>query len=119
MIELLTANFIYVFYRVAVSANIVKIVNKYFNYYIAVLIMAQFSFAYDYLVFINYFSNDANYTLLELIKSDISYTVRVLVTWWGIKKLWEYIGNYWVAVLIGAQITFICDYFIFADLFAN
>ena len=115
MIELLTANAIYVFYRLAVSANIVKFVNKYFNYYVAVLIMAQFSFTYDYFVFINYFTTDAKFAIIDLIKSDVTYTLRVLVTWWLIKKMWDVIGNYWVAVFIGAQITFICDYFIFAD----
>ena len=48
--------------------------------------------------------------------SDILYTLRVVAAWWLIKQIWDWIGNYWVAVFIGAEITFICDYFIFADL---
>lgn len=116
MIELLTANFIYVFYRLAVSAPVVKFVNKYFTYYIAVIIMAQLSFTYDYFVFGNYFTNTKEFAIIDLLKSDILYTVRVIAAWWLIKQIWDRLGNYWVAVFIGAQITFICDYFIFADL---
>ena len=114
--ELLLTNFIYVFYRLAISAPLVKFVNKYFTYYIAVLIMAQLSFAYDYFVFGNYFTNAKEFVIIDVIKSDILYTMRVIAAWWLIKQIWDRIGNYWVAVLIGAQITFICDYFIFADL---
>lgn len=114
--ELLLTNFIYVFYRLAISAPLVKFVNKYFTYYIAVLIMAQLSFAYDYFIFNNYFTNAREFDIIELIKSDLLYTLRVVAAWWLIKKIWDYIGNYWVAVFIGAEITFICDYFIFADL---
>jgi hypothetical protein len=116
MTELLVTNIIYVFYRLAISAPLVKFVNKYFTYYVAVIIMAQLSFAYDYFVFENYFTNGKEFVILELIKSDILYTLRVIAAWWLIKQIWDRIGNYWVAVFIGAEITFICDYFIFADL---
>ena len=116
MIELLTTNIIYVFYRLAISAPLVEFVNKYFSYYIAVLIMAQLSFTYDYFVFDNYFTNAKEFVIIDVIKSDILYTLRVLAAWWLIKQIWDWIGNYWVAVFIGAEITFVCDYFIFADL---
>lgn len=116
MIDLLIANTIYVFYRLAISAPLVKFVNKYVTYYVAVIIMAQLSFCYDYFIFDNYFTNDQKFDILALLKSDFLYTLRVIAAWWLIKRIWDWIGNYWVAVFIGAEITFIADYFIFADL---
>lgn len=117
LIDLLAINIVYVAYRLIVSAHIVKFVNKYVPYYVAVLIMAQVSFAYDAGLFSIFWSVNELPALTEIIKSDIMYTLRVLAAWWLIKKIWDKIGNYWVAVFIGAEITFILDYFIFAELF--
>ena len=115
--SLLLINITYVAYRLLVSAHIVKFVNKYVPYYVAVLIMAQLSFAYDGGLFAIFWSVDELPSLIEIIKSDILYTLRVLAAWWLIKKIWDKIGNYWIAVFIGAEITFVLDYFIFAELF--
>lgn len=78
--------------------------------------MAQFSFTYDYFLFNNYFTTVTEFDIIDLIKSDVFYTMRVLAAWWLIKQIWDAVGNYWLAVFIGAEITFICDYYIFADL---
>ena len=48
MIELLLINATYVAYRLIVTAHVVKFFNRYVNYYVAVLLAAQISFAYDY-----------------------------------------------------------------------
>ena len=58
MIELATANFIYVLYRLAVSGPLVKFTTRYLPYYVAVFIMAQLSFIYDNFIFYNYFEAD-------------------------------------------------------------
>lgn len=79
--------------------------------------MAQLSFAYDTFVFGYYFSATELPGILDYIKSDILYTLRVLAAWWLIKQIWNLSKNYWVAVFIGAEITFICDFFIFRNLF--
>ena len=80
--------------------------------------MAQLSFAYDTFVFGYYFNAVALPSLLDYLQHDVLYTLRVLAAWWVIRKLWQWIGNYWIAVFIGAELTFICDYFIFGNLFA-
>jgi hypothetical protein len=115
--ELLLTNIIYVAYRLIISAPIVKFLNKHFVYYVAVFIMAQLSFTYDTFVFGYYFNAESIPPLFELIKSDILYTLRVLAAWWLIKQIWNWLGNYWIAVFIGAEITFIIDFFIFNGLF--
>lgn len=117
MTELLITNAIYVAYRLLVSAQIVKFLNKHFTYYIAVLLMAQLSFAYDTFVFGHYFNAQDIPPVLEYLKSDLLYTLRVLAAWWLIKQIWNIVKNYWVAVFIGAEITFVADFFIFKDLF--
>ncbi len=78
--------------------------------------MAQCSFAYDFLVFWFYYGVNPE-SILDTIISNIQYTARVLAAWWLIKKMWDWIGNYWIAVFIGAEITFAVDYFIFGALF--
>jgi hypothetical protein len=108
---------IYVAYRLVVSGPIVKVLNKYLPYYLAVLIMAQLSFAYDTLIFGYYFNTQELPVLLDYLKSNFMYTLRVLAAWWLIKKIWNVVKNYWLAVFIGAEITFIFDYFIFSDLY--
>ena len=105
-------------YRLVVSGPVVKILNKYLTFYLAVFIMAQLSFAYDTFVFGYYFNAVALPSLLDYLQHDALYTLRVLAAWWVIRKLWQWIGNYWIAVFIGAELTFICDYFIFGNLFA-
>lgn len=115
--ELLLTNVIYVAYRLIVSGPIVKVLNKYLPYYLAVFVMAQLSFAYDTFIFSHYFNSVDLPNLIEYIKSDVLYTLRVIAAWWLIKQIWNLVGNYWVAVFIGAEVTFVCDYFIFANLF--
>jgi len=80
--------------------------------------MAQLSFAYDTVVFGYYFSAVELPSLIEYLKSNVMYTLRVIAAWWVIKQLWNKLGNYWLAVFIGAELTFIFDYFIFGNLFA-
>lgn len=116
--ELVLTNIIYVAYRLLVSGPVVKILNKYLTFYLAVFIMAQLSFAYDTFVFGYYFNAVALPSLLDYLQHDVLYTLRVLAAWWVIRKLWQWFGNYWIAVFIGAELTFICDYFIFGNLFA-
>ena len=74
--------------------------------------MAQVSFAYDTVNFYFYF-DEQKVVLTNLIYSNIIYTLRVVAAWFVIKKLWDWIGNYWIAVFLGAQLTFAVDYFIF------
>ncbi len=105
-------------YRLIVSGPVVKILNKYLPYYLAVLIMAQLSFAYDTVVFGYYFNAATLPQWFEYIQSNFLYTLRVLAAWWVIKQLWDRLNNYWLAVFIGAELTFIFDYFIFSYLFS-
>jgi hypothetical protein len=79
--------------------------------------MAQLSFAYDTFVFGYYFNGLGVPSWFEYFETDILYTLRVLVAWVVIKQLWDWIGNYWIAVFIGAELTFVFDYFIFKHLF--
>jgi hypothetical protein len=116
--ELILTNVIYVAYRLIVSGPIVKFLNKHLAYYLAVFIMAQLSFAYDTFIFGHYFNTTDLPSIAEYIKSDVLYTLRVLAAWWLIKQIWNLVKNYWVAVFIGAEITFVCDYFIFRNLFS-
>jgi hypothetical protein len=80
--------------------------------------MAQLSFAYDTFVFGHYFNAQELPNIFDYLVSNIMYTLRVIAAWWVIKQLWNKLGNYWLAVFIGAEITFVCDYFIFGNLFA-
>jgi hypothetical protein len=115
--DLFLTNLIYVSYRLIISGSIVKFLNKYFSFFLAVLIMAQLSFSYDTFVFGYYFNTIKIPLLIEYIKSNIIYTIRVLCAWWIIKQIWKLIKNYWIAVFIGAEITFMFDFFIFKNLF--
>lgn len=115
--ELLIANIVYVAYRLLVSGPIVKVLNRYLPYYLAVFVMAQLSFAYDTVVFGYYFAAADIPALTDYLLSNIMYTVRVVAAWWLIRQIWTAVGNYWLAVFIGAQITFVADYFIFYNLF--
>lgn len=115
--ELLLTNVIYVAYRLIVSGPVVKILNKYLAFFLAVFIMAQLSFAYDTFVFGYYFNATEIPNWFDYVKSDILYTLRVLAAWWLIRQIWKLVKNYWLAVFIGAEITFIVDFFIFGNLF--
>ena len=100
MLELALTNAVYVLYRLAVSGPLVKFLNKYLNYYWAVFFMAQLSFIYDNFVFYNYFSADS-FLWLDIIWADVLYSIRVLIAWWVIKQLWNWIGNYWGSSIFG------------------
>lgn len=115
--NLLVANIVYVAYRLLVTAHVVKFFNRYVNYYVAVLIAAQISFAYDNGVFAWLFSTQELPGIAKLISADIQYTLRVLAAWWLIKQLWDRLKNYYLAVFIGAEVTFIADYFIFDNVY--
>lgn len=117
MIELLYANIVYVAYRLVITAHIVKFFNKYMNYYLAVIIAAQVSFIYDNGIFAMLFSATAIPELTELLYADIMYTMRVIAAWFIIKKLWDWLDNYYLAVFLGAELTFIVDYFIFEGVY--
>ena len=116
--ELLLTNIIYVGYRLLVTAHIVKFFNKYMFYSAAVLIAAQVSFLYDGGIFAWFFQAQALPSIDELIQANVLYTLRVGIAWafiywlWQIRKL-----NYYLAVFIGAEATFIVDYFIFDGVF--
>jgi len=79
--------------------------------------MAQLSFVFDYFVFDNYFQNSLSVSSIDLAIVNILYVSRVIAAWWLIKQIWNIINNYWLAVFIGAEITFIVDYFIFGNIF--
>ena len=117
MTALLLTNLIYVAFRVLISGPLVKLLSKTLPYYWAVFIMAQLSFAYDAMIFQYYFGAQELSSVWSYLISDIWYTIRVLLAWWMIKQLWNWCENYWLAVFLGAQITFFCDYFIFNSLF--
>jgi hypothetical protein len=80
--------------------------------------MAQLSFAYDTFVFSYYFNAVELPNIVNYLVSDIFYTMRVLAAWWLIRQIWKLVNNYWIAVFIGAEVTFVCDYFIFSNLFS-
>lgn len=119
MIELAITNIIYVSYRLAVSGLLVRGLVVWLPYYVAVFFMAQFSFVFDYFVFGNYFeSSSSSISLTDLAIANILYVSRVVAAWWLIKQIWNAVKNYWLAVFIGAQITFVADYFIFGNMFS-
>lgn len=117
MIELAITNIIYVSYRLAVSGPLVRFLLKWLPYYIAVFVMAQLSFIFDYFVFDSYFQNSPFPSLKDLIAANTLYVLRVLAAWWLIKQIWNVVNNYWLSVFIGAEITFVADYFIFGVFF--
>lgn len=113
--SLLITNIIYVLYRLVVSAPLVKFANKFMPYYVAVILMAQLSYTYDMAVFYWYFDNPVT-SVWNIIQGDILYTLRVIAAWFVIKQLWNWLNNYYLAVFIGAELTFIVDYFIFGTI---
>jgi hypothetical protein len=115
--ELLLTNIIYVGYRLLVTAHIVKFFNKHMPYVFAVLIAAQVSFLYDGGIFAYLFEAQALPETMEIIQANILYSLRVGIAWAIIKLLWDRLNNYYLAVFIGAELTFIVDYFIFNGLY--
>lgn len=113
--SLLIANIIYVLYRLVVSAPLVKFATRFVPYYAAVVLMAQLSYTYDMAVFYWYFDNPVT-SVWNIIQGDILYTLRVIAAWFVIKQLWNWLNNYYLAVFIGAELTFIADYFIFGTI---
>jgi hypothetical protein len=115
--ELLLTNIVYVSFRLLVTAHIVKFFYKYVPFGIAVLIAAQVSFLYDGGVFAYLFQAQALPEAMEILQANVLYTLRVGIAWWIIKILWDKLNNYYLAVFIGAELTFIVDYFIFNGLY--
>lgn len=114
--ELLVANIVYVSYRLVVSGPLVKLCTRWVPFYVAVLIMAQLSFVYDNVIFAWFFSATELPPLVDLFYADVIYTLRVLAAWWVIKQLWNLLNNYWLAVFLGAELTFAVDFFIFDNI---
>jgi len=115
MIELAIANAVYVGYRLVVSGPLVRFLLKWLPYYAAVFVMAELSFVFDYFVFDSYFQGELSASMTDLLITNIFYVARVVAAWWLIKQIWNRIGNYWVSVFLGAEITFVIDYFIFGQ----
>ena len=113
--QLIIANIIYVVYRLLITANVIKFLNKYMHYYVAVIVAAQLSYGYDMAVFYWYFDNPVT-SVWNIVQGDILYTLRVIAAWFVIKQLWNWLKSYYLAVFIGAELTFIVDYFIFGTI---
>lgn len=111
--ELLIVNATYVAYRLLITANVIRFLNKYMNYYVAVLVAAQISFLYDNGLFAILFEAQTIPPIMDLLIADLMYTARVVAAWFVIKQLWDWLKNYYLAVFIGAELTFVVDYFIF------
>ena len=111
--ELLLANIVYVSYRLVVSGPLVKLFTRWIPFYAAVFLMAQLSFIYDNIIFSWLFLAEQLPDIMDLLYADILYTLRVLAAWWIIKQLWNILNNYWLAVFLGAELTFAVDFFIF------
>ena len=110
--DLLIVNLQYIFLRLAVTGLVVKFALKYIPYYVAVVLVAQFSFCYDLIIFYFYYDSPIG-TFSEVLLADFLYTLRVVAAWWIIKRLLNWLNNFWIAVFIGAELTFVVDYFIF------
>lgn len=111
--DFLLVNVTYVAYRLVVTAHVIKFLNQYMNYYVAVIVAAQISFLYDNGLFAILFEATTIPPVLDLIWADVQYTARVIAAWFVIKQLWDWLKNYYLAVFIGAELTFVVDYFIF------
>jgi hypothetical protein len=116
--ELLIINIVYVSYRLLVSAPIVKILHRFMPFMQAVVIMAQLSFMFDTFIFHHYFHGIDIPSFLDYCSAGVVYSIRVMCAWYAIKLIWALVQNYWLAVFIGAELTFICDYYIFHNLFS-
>lgn len=119
MIELAVANIIYVSYRLVVSGPLVRFLLKWLPYYFAVIIMAETSFVFDYFVFDGYFQGALSTSFDSLIVTNVLYVLRVVTAWWLIKQIWNRLGNYWLSVFLGAEITFVVDYILFETFLYN
>ena len=117
MLELLETNIVYVGFRLLVTAHIVKFFNKHMPYSLAVIIAAQVSFLYDGGIFAYLFNAQVLPNAIEIAQANILYTLRVGIAWAIIKWLWDRLDNYYLAVFIGAEMTFVVDYFIFDGIY--
>ena len=115
--ELILVNITYVAYRLLVTAHIIKFLMKWMPYSIAVLIGAQVSFLYDSGIFSILFGAEQFPPLMEWLYTNATYTLRVGVAWAFIKWLWMKTDRFYLSVFIGAEATFVVDYFIFDNLF--
>ena len=115
--DLLLINITYVAYRLLITANVIRFLNKYMNYYVAVLVASQISFVYDNGLFAYLFSTQSIPYILDILWADVQYTLRVIAAWFIIKKLWDWLKNYYLAVFFGAELTFVVDYFIFDGIY--
>ncbi len=112
--SLATANLLYVGYRLLVSAPIVRLLSTKMDYYWAVFLMAQFSFIFDLFVFNTVVALEP--TIKGVVYTDVVYVVRVILAWWLIKQIQKLTNNFWLSVFIGAQMTFVVDWWIFSTL---
>lgn len=111
MLDLLILNLSYVALRLLVASPFICLLNKYINYYFAVLIFSQVSFLYDAFFFYNYLDiPDLN--IIDVLYTDIVRTLRVIAAWSLIAWLNKYF-NWNISVIIGSEITFLFDYYIF------
>lgn len=115
--ELILVNITYVAYRLLVTAHIIKFLMRWMPYSIAVLIGAQVSFLYDSGLFSILLGAEEFPPLMDWLYANASYTVRVGIAWGFIKWLWMKTDRFYLSVFIGAEATFIVDYFIFDQLF--
>lgn len=115
--ELILVNITYVAYRLLVTAHIIKFLMKWMPYSIAVLIGAQVSFLYDSGIFSILFGAEQFPPPMEWLYTNATYTLRVGVAWAFIKWLWMKTDRFYLSVFIGAEATFVVDYFIFDNLF--
>ena len=109
MLEFLTKNFTYVIYRLLVTAHIIMFFDIWFNYYIAVIIAAQISYYYDNIILGWFWSKQQLPDWRKFLRGQFYYTLRVIAAWFVIKILWDITGNYYIAVFIGAELTYIID----------
>ena len=117
MIELLITNIVYVAYRLFVTGTIVRLLESKLSYYGAVFIAAQISFLYDTIPFAFLFNANQIPALLDLLVADFYYTARVIAAWWLIDKIRRFTDNFYLSVFVGAEITFVFDYFIFGNMY--
>ena len=54
---------------------------------------------------------------MEWLYANATYTLRVGIAWAFIKWLWMKTDRFYLSVFIGAEATFVVDYFIFDNLF--
>lgn len=66
---------------------------------------------------------------MDIVLACLMYTARVLVAWWIIRGIKTHLENrypecprwiiFYISVFIGAELTFVADYFIFDSMVFN